>query len=266
MNTDDVKRLVENPDLIEGIHNYCDRWCERCAFTSRCATFGMGKKRKRGPEGRDPKNQAFWDELTEVFKLTLELVQETAVEQGIDVSDLEGEGFGEGETLLGQEEARNHPIAKAGLAYVVMHDQWMKEAEGILKQKRKELAREVQLEIPGSKPHLAAFRISDAVEILEWYHPLVYTKMTRAIGMREIERGAPRYYPLDSDGSAKVALGAIERSMAAWGILRESFPAEQDSILDMLAHLERLRNAIEKEFPNARAFRRPGFDCVPGPG
>ena len=24
---------------IVGIFNYCDRWCERCAFTSRCRVF-----------------------------------------------------------------------------------------------------------------------------------------------------------------------------------------------------------------------------------
>ena len=28
-----------NPDRIDFISSYCDRWCERCAFTSRCALF-----------------------------------------------------------------------------------------------------------------------------------------------------------------------------------------------------------------------------------
>ena len=25
--------------FIVGVYNYCDRWCERCAFTSRCRVF-----------------------------------------------------------------------------------------------------------------------------------------------------------------------------------------------------------------------------------
>lgn len=25
--------------FILGIYNYCDRWCESCAFTSRCGAF-----------------------------------------------------------------------------------------------------------------------------------------------------------------------------------------------------------------------------------
>jgi hypothetical protein len=82
--------------------------------------------------------------------------------------------------------------------------------------------------------------------------------------MREHERGATEYYPRDSDGSAKVVLIAIERSMGAWGILREQFPGEQDSILDILAHLERLRNEVERECPDARSFQRPGFDTMGG--
>ncbi len=28
--------------FIIGIYNYCDRWCETCAFTSRCRVFADG--------------------------------------------------------------------------------------------------------------------------------------------------------------------------------------------------------------------------------
>ncbi|MCB0550950.1 MAG: hypothetical protein KDD19_25495 [Phaeodactylibacter sp.] len=26
---------------IPGIYNYCDRWCERCSFTSRCLLYAQ---------------------------------------------------------------------------------------------------------------------------------------------------------------------------------------------------------------------------------
>jgi hypothetical protein len=61
-------------------------------------------------------------------------------------------------------------------------------------------------------------------------------------------------------GSAKVALAAIDRSVAAWARLRERLDGETDAILDLLVRLERLRRATEREFPQARAFKRPGFD------
>ena len=28
-------------NTIPGIYNYCDYWCERCAFTQRCGTYLM---------------------------------------------------------------------------------------------------------------------------------------------------------------------------------------------------------------------------------
>ena len=29
----------EKKTYIEGIYNYCDRWCEKCRFTSNCYLF-----------------------------------------------------------------------------------------------------------------------------------------------------------------------------------------------------------------------------------
>jgi hypothetical protein len=67
-------------------------------------------------------------------------------------------------------------------------------------------------------------------------------------------------FPKDSDGSAKVALIAIDRSMAAWGHMLKHFPGHRDQILSIIMHLDRLRRRVEKIFPEARNFIRPGFD------
>jgi hypothetical protein len=67
-------------------------------------------------------------------------------------------------------------------------------------------------------------------------------------------------FPKDSDGSAKIALIAIDRSIAAWGQMRQHLPQREDNILDILVHLDRLRRKTETVFPNAKAFVRPGFD------
>ena len=37
-------RMAMEPDdqgFIPSIHNYCDRWCERCPFTSRCRAYAI---------------------------------------------------------------------------------------------------------------------------------------------------------------------------------------------------------------------------------
>ncbi len=66
--------------------------------------------------------------------------------------------------------------------------------------------------------------------------------------------------PRDSDGTAKIALIAIDRSIGAWGTLLHAYPARMSATLELLALLSRLRLELEQEFPNAWSFVRPGFD------
>ena len=40
---------ARDPKLIPGIYNYCDRWCERCPFTSRCMVYAMGEEDRDDP-------------------------------------------------------------------------------------------------------------------------------------------------------------------------------------------------------------------------
>jgi len=51
----------------------------------------------------------------------------------------------------------------------------------------------------------------------------------------------------------------IERSMAARATVLNRFPDHEDAIFS-LTLLRRLLRQVETAFPNARAFRRPGFD------
>ena len=64
--------------MIDGIYNYCDRWCERCPFTSRCANFALEEQYFPDPQDRDIRNQRFWDKLHEVFRTTLDMLRKDA--------------------------------------------------------------------------------------------------------------------------------------------------------------------------------------------
>ena len=69
-------------------------------------------------------------------------------------------------------------------------------------------------------------------------------------------------FPKDSDGSAKVALIGIDRSIGAWGKILTVFPDQEKETVNIIAGLKHLRDIAEKEFPEARSFIRPGFDEV----
>ncbi len=59
-----------------------------------------------------------------------------------------------------------------------------------------------------------------------------------------------------------MALIGIDRSIAAWRLMQLSLPEQRGSIVPLILQLERLRQRVEKSFPEARDFIRPGFDEV----
>lgn len=63
MGKDKYKKLASNPNMISGIHNYCNRWCERCKFTTRCAVGVMDAEDRRDPRSLDPNNPEFFKKL-----------------------------------------------------------------------------------------------------------------------------------------------------------------------------------------------------------
>ncbi len=44
MDRKELIKKVQDPKYIPGIYNYCDRWCERCQFTSRCLNHSIEEK------------------------------------------------------------------------------------------------------------------------------------------------------------------------------------------------------------------------------
>jgi len=123
------------------------------------------------------------------------------------------------------------------------------------------LERAASLAVPAMNPEQEHAAIQDAFEIIHWYQHLIYVKLKRALFQDPHENPEiDEALSYDSDGSAKVAFIGVNRSIGAWASLRKHFPEQADPILDILVHLERLRRLIEKQFPNAQKFKRPGFD------
>lgn len=253
----DIRRLAEkakDPRYISGIYNYCDRWCERCAFTARCLNYVAGQEDRRNRGRHDQDNKAFWDELMSTFRQLHDMIAELAQEHGIELSEDELEAV-DREERRRERESEKHPLAQRAFGYGQWVDRWF-EAEGAL------FAREHEaMDHRGADRDRRVEGIAEAVEVIRWYQNQVYVKLRRALDATMFEEEHEEAgFPKDSDGSAKVVLLAIDRSICAWGRLREFFPDTTDTILDGLLELDRLRKAVEQHFPHARTFVRPGFD------
>ena len=260
MDKERIKRIAETPRIIKGIYNYCDRWCERCAFTSRCTNFELANEQFADPATRDIRNEAFWQELSETFTATLELLKEMAEQEGIDLDAIPIEESREQEGVQ-KEVIESHECCRSAKAYFEMVDNWFDAAEKLFGEDQDEMGLKAQTNIPDVRAGGENPSLEDAVQVVRWYQHQIYVKLMRAVrGTLDEEPEFLDEFAKDSDGSAKVALIAMDRSIAAWGEIRKHFRLFEREILELLVHLERLRRIVENAFPDARAFVRPGFD------
>jgi len=260
-----LNQLARDPRFIPGIYNYCDRWCERCPLSNRCLNYAMEKEEDDGdPEARDLTNKKFWKKLENTFRDTIEMIRENAKEMGVDLEDPDLQAEVEAqERLERRRAAKNRPVARAAMAYVKAVDKWFEKAEPAFHAKGIELETLARIEVGDPRGEFA--ELSEFVDVIRWYQHFIYVKLSRAIGSRaseELETDEElKAFPKDSEGSAKIALIAMDRSIAGWSGLRTALgPDDADGILDLLAQLAAIRRETEKLFPKARAFKRPGFD------
>lgn len=265
MNSDDRLDLADNPNFIAGIYNYCDRWCERCPLTSRCLNYAMGaelEERQRDSAAQDAENAQYWEKLGQVLDTTLALLHDMADQEGFQpLSDVEWASYQAREEQQWAD-AEAHQAVIAAEAYVTAVDAWLGNANERFNAKADALITQARLNIPGLDPAAKAAELNDAVEVIRWYQLFIQVKLLRALTGKADEADDDLWddYPKDSDGSAKIALIAMERSLAAWTLLLNAFPEQETTTLHLLATLQRIRRLTEQEFPQARAFIRPGFD------
>lgn len=252
------KGLLEkagNPELIPGIYNYCNRWCERCQFTARCLQFQMEKEEASHSDSQssDEDNARFWEGFAESLSLAMELIEDFAEREGIDLNASDPEACA-AEQEERREAARSHPCSQLSLAYSKKVNRWFDDNADQWEAKESELQALALISVPGLDPGREAFEIGDAGEVIRWHQHFIHVKITRAL--EGIQRGIQE----DANGSAKAAMAAIDHSMSAWANLLEHFPNEHDSILDVLTRLLQIKKVVESTFPDARIFVRPGFD------
>ena len=264
MTPDELQALAKNPQFISGIYNYCDRWCERCHVTHKCLLFA-GEKKIRDKAGEDStvKGPAIYRQLEASFRLTIDLLNKIAREKGIDLAEEI-----KSESTLSEEESIKNELAKSPLSrlaqdYLVRTHRWIHTCDTAAQAKDADLYQAHSLQIPGRDPVQELEEIKEALNVVHWYYRQIMIKLTRAQRSRlsESENSEDNdEYPKDSNGSAKVAIQGIERSIGAWGILLNHLPDQEEIILNLLSLLQKLLRIADAEFPDARSFYRTGID------
>jgi hypothetical protein len=246
--------------FIPGIYNYCDRWCERCTFTSRCRSFVAPGK--NSTETNDIKNKAFWDSVSLNLDKAMRLLHRAAKRYGFEgnmsLNNTDEQLVVEQADLI-DTATRKHELMQLCKQYRGVVLEFFKGVDSY-KYKARELARQVILGIKSNSEALKTVAgIDDCLDIIQWYVFFIDAKLQRALRAKmSIEES--EVFEYDRDGSAKIALIAIDRSIGAWTRLYDLLPATEDYAFNGLAILGRLKNKTNEEFPAAMQFKRPGFD------
>lgn len=262
MNRDLLFALIQNPNLIPGIYNYCDGWCERCSFTRNCLNYKMmeeGVPDLKSTESETSEASSAMENLDEMFQLSMELLNQAAKDLGMELPE-QPEDFD-----VDAEEAKDELIFKSQVMlqadqYSEMVDNWFCDFEGLLfvgTNTLKELfdfKEEHEMSVNENM-------LFDANEIIRWYQFIIPSKLFRSLRSKaNTEETGNEFYQHDCIASAKVALNSIDKSIDAWSCYMQTFPEVEDRLLPILLNLSGLRTLIEEIFPSAREFVRPGFD------
>jgi hypothetical protein len=228
-------------ERIDFISAYCDRWCERCAFTSRCSLFALQAAGTMTGDFREALELAVGAPHPESNEEPEGPSAEWIAEMNaVGVSDPDVQ-----EALRSrdrrQETAEDSAIGKLAWAISLVAIHWLRAQDA---------------HPPGDQV------LAEAIDIALHDAGFIAVKLMRALeGRLKFQGGeADEDHPIQNDwnGSAKVALISIERSENAWRAIAQASGDETPaSIADQLSQL---RMMVEAEFPNARKFVRPGFD------
>jgi len=230
-------------DYIDFISSYCDRWCERCAFTGRCSAFAAEAA------------IAMCGDVEEGLELAVgspaQVPHGPARPADFDwLADFEGaDSSPEAKRVFEREERErrarvdDNAIVKAAWVVSMLAYQWLKANDDRLR--------------AAADPVL-----DEALTVATHDAFLVTVKLTRAVDGRDrFERGEDRdegAVQNDWNGSAKVALICLERSAEAWRVVADA--AGDGASLEIAEQMEALARDVEESFPQARHFVRPGFD------
>lgn len=249
--------------MIPGVHNFCDRWCERCPLTARCQVFRDQARDEAVLAATLDAPRAFLDQPFDQDDEVL-VPPEVAAAWAEFVSGLDeatrSETAEESERRTAarrrhRKRVRAHPIPTAAREYAAL-------AQGVLQA--------VSRLVEGRPATDETAR--RAVETLRRHAPLIAVKSVRAAAglvpddpLGDGDGGGPGHGPeeaqSDANGTAKLVRLLIRESIDAWRALGQPGRGVANGVpIAMIDRLDRLDRQVADAFPKAMAFVRPGFD------
>jgi hypothetical protein len=223
--------LARDPQIIPGVHHYCDEWCDYCPQTARCFAYLCTEQYRKSHGRRD--GEPTFESLEEAAAFTREM----SAAEGVRTDELDA--------LLA------HPPGQSG----VQTSDPLAELAWQYAERIAVLMAPVALQWAMESSEPAPGGPTPAATVL-WYQLRIYMKAFRALVARDAHPGGPESD--EARGCAKLALVSIDRSLDALARLPDLFAV--DDLRDLQSLLTRLRDGLEAAIPGARIYVRVGLD------
>jgi hypothetical protein len=214
-------------------------------MTHRCEVYADIGRLALNLKESDDENKKFWEDLTVLCSSLTSQVRDKVMDLGIDPREFEPET-----EMVTQ--VKNHTsddeITQVLVDYGKLVNEWFelnfdKVTEG--------LASVAELR------NEETMFINEVIEVIHWYQYFIGIKYKQASSQKD----PGNIYDLDyQSGTRKVAIIAIDRTIAAWSIILNELPEFEDEVLQFLVTLIRTRKDILSLHPETMNFIRPGFD------
>jgi hypothetical protein len=245
------------PRFISGIYNYCDRWCERCRFQTRCRLFRDLQRMEQVVEGRLDRADLAALASDEEFEAEMEagMGAASARDRAEFLEFLEGaDVVAPPEEMAGIHAACDrrsnlrtaHPLSREAMEYAQTAHRLIGVLRPMLRGVEDPLARE-------------------SLETIARFAFFIAVKTRRAAGAlisaSDDDHEDDEIRQSDGNGCAKLVRLVIAESREAWRLLRQLPSLAADGVpAAMVARLDDLDAHLAAAFPHAMAFVRAGFD------
>ncbi|HEX7777658.1 MAG TPA: hypothetical protein VF424_00380 [Vicinamibacterales bacterium] len=255
MRPDDHAGTPGQVTFIAGVYNYCDRWCERCRFQTRCRLYRDTRRMEEFMEGRLDKADLEALQSDEEFEEDTNAPPVSARERAEFL-----EGLAEANQEPSPEESARierayerhtrqldaHPLTRDAMEYATTSRRLVQILESAFH--------------AGGDP-LAA----ESLETIGRFGLMIAVKTRRAaaglLPLCEELGDDEEFRQSDANGCAKLVRLMIAESRQAWELLVHLPAVTADGVpAAMVRRLDTLDARLAAEFPRAMSFVRMGLD------
>lgn len=259
---------------ISGIYNYCDRWCEKCAYTTRCLLFKQEAEREikhilQDEDKNDPDILA--KDLAEDFKEAFDHIKKFMDEEDEEYEEFRKEDFRPDED--DDSDVHNEGFLEEDIDDDERPSTYLRNTENALILHSQKMYKDfyksydqISSAITTNTPEDCSLNnLRNSLDILGWYTPQIHVKIKMSYwNKHQLSRATdPEMAEIDREMlnvSSRIAFVGIENCITALKDLQQKNIEPLITIASLLTTTKQIQGLFEEEFPDASGYKRPYFD------